>query len=257
MSLGVNFSKFRSQLEGVLNKANLLSAEQKEIILNQAQTIFDAANASKQTDGSEEVLDDNELDNAARILKQMISNMLSPSINIKRTPDTGRDDNIQVDKNNSVEMAPIEISYFTEIDSSVKEYLEKDLSYQAYKQEFIDIKTKMKKIENKYGMSITGSYSDLREEFKINKTADQKDYADYKLCIKQFTMQLESYEKIMSEWKDGKAFEVYRRGANVFHNLERITLTNGQRAWKSDEGVFFPYRDGLIGGDPVPKDLIP
>ena len=41
-----------------------------------------------------------------------------------------------------------------------------------------------------------------------------------------------------------------------YTNVERMTLSNGQHVWKSDQGVFYPGANGKIGLDEVPAELL-
>ena len=61
----------------------------------------------------------------------------------------------------------------------------------------------------------------------------------------------------MQNWQNGTIAGDRTIGFKTFTNVKRITLLDGQRAWKCNEGVFYPYYDGLIGGAEVPNKLIP
>lgn len=76
---------------------------------------------------------------------------------------------------------------------------------------------------------------------------------------------LDSYKDVMDKWKDGFKFPAYSMNRNIngrnvinvnYTNLECITLKNGQRAYKTDQGTFYPSHDGNPGNKPVPKELL-
>ncbi len=69
------------------------------------------------------------------------------------------------------------------------------------------------------------------------------------ILIRMHRKNLDSYKKVMASWKDGplSSGAFVQRGTYLFTNIERITLTNGQHAYKSNLGFFYPHSDGLIG----------
>lgn len=76
---------------------------------------------------------------------------------------------------------------------------------------------------------------------------------------------LESYKNVMDKWNDGFKFPAYSMNHNIngsnllnvnYTNLECITLKNGQRAYKTDQGTFYPSSDGNPGNKPVPEELL-
>lgn len=60
----------------------------------------------------------------------------------------------------------------------------------------------------------------------------------------------------MATWQDGYYADFYSVNASTFTNVERITLPNGQRAYKSDQGVFYPGPNGRPFPRKVPEELI-
>ena len=116
--------------------------------------------------------------------------------------------------------------------------------------------TKMKVIEEKYNVTRGNLSSELSIPFN---TQDSDDYTELKMKYKMYKPKLDEYVKEMNNWKDGPLGNesFLQRGTVKFTNLERITLKNGQRAWKCNEGVFYPYIDGKIGGPRVEDALIP
>lgn len=263
----MNFDTFKNRLDKTLANMNFLSTYNKEKIQNHYQLIFDTANITKQTDGSEEILDKNELKIAQDLFVKLVSlissgcdirNLIKQYSTKQTEQPTENSTQFSISEiENNEEITPETVPFFTNVNNKTKEYLSNDSTYQSYKLQYGKLKAQMTEIETKYGMAITGNIpNDIREEFKITNNDDEDKYSDYKLNKKLFSRQLENYEKIMANWQDGPYQDYYRRETKEFHNVERITLKNGQRAWKSDEGIFFPYRDGLIGGQRVPEELL-
>ena len=61
----------------------------------------------------------------------------------------------------------------------------------------------------------------------------------------------------MANWVDGPAeWSLVERNGMRWTNLERITLSNGQRAWKTDQGVFYPGPDGMPGYNKVSEEYL-
>ena len=153
---------------------------------------------------------------------------------------------------------PVEVSNNAYVDAATQEYLANDAIYQDYMKQYNELKSKMAEIENKYNMNITGNPNqDMREYFKITDTDVWLKYSEYISQAKRFASNLDSYEEVMTNWKDGSKLGFLNRNGKTFDNVEAITLLDGQRAWKSDEGVFYPYVDGKIGGAKVPEKLRP
>ena len=115
----------------------------------------------------------------------------------------------------------------------------------------------MKEIETKYNVT----RGDLSSELNIPSEDPEvmRKYSMLSLNYKIYAPMLNEYRTEMENWQDGPLGEnnSFNRNGQVYTNLERITLKNGQHAWKSNEGVFYPYWDGQIGKDEVPKELIP
>lgn len=91
------------------------------------------------------------------------------------------------------------------------------------------------------------------------------DYSSNKFLYGSIKKDYDSYKKIMDNWKNGSKSKDYSANRNVngrnilsvnYTNIECITLKNGQRAYKTDQGTFYPYNDGNPGNKPVPEDLL-
>ena len=98
---------------------------------------------------------------------------------------------------------------------------------------------------------------------KVLETASHslpwREKAQMELLVESMKDDLKNYQSIMDNWTDGYKWDAWKTGnGTTFTHVEAITLTNGRRAYKSDQGVFYPARDGNIGGDKVEnKKLIP
>lgn len=105
---------------------------------------------------------------------------------------------------------------------------------------------KMQAIEREYNIT-RGSFSSA---FNL---PDEKydEYRELSTSYERYAPMINDYIKEMNEWKDGPAYEIQQRGRVTFTNVERITLKNGQHAWKSNEGVFYPFINGKIGNERV------
>ena len=80
-----------------------------------------------------------------------------------------------------------------------------------------------------------------------------------KLSLKRdfYSQQLHSYLTELTNWQDGFAWDTFNRNGNVFTNVSRVTLSNGQPAYKCDQGYFYPDFDGKIGVAKIPEELLP
>ena len=141
----------------------------------------------------------------------------------------------------------------------LEEFLANDTTYQEYQSKLTDIDTRMAEIEQKYGMPKVrdnakgrpqiGS-SGFSAQFNIFGQPEQDEYSTLGLRYKTLNKMLEQYKTVMQDWTDGPTGEnsVFKRNTETYTNLERITLKDGRRAWKTDQGIFLPAPDGMPGG---------
>ena len=144
------------------------------------------------------------------------------------------------------------------VDNKPQKYcIDNDKTYKKYQKELSELDVKMKVIEEKYNVT----RGVLRTELNIPMDSqDSDDYSKLRMQYKRYQPMLTKYVKEMENWKDGSLGKesFYKRGTVMFTNLERITLKDGQRAWRCNEGVFYPFVDGTIGGPRVQDEsLIP
>ena len=90
----------------------------------------------------------------------------------------------------------------------------------------------------------------------VNEEDDAR-YFEAKFIYESYTIDLPNYEQEMANWVDGPAeWSLVERNGMSWTNLERITLSNGQRAWKTDQGVFYPGPDGMPGYNKVSEEYL-
>lgn len=137
---------------------------------------------------------------------------------------------------------------------STEEYLAKDTHYQGYSNQLETENKYMSTIENKYKFT----RGDLMGNLNINDSNDMDKYNETQMKSKILDSNLKAYKNEMTNWKDGSLGEksFYSINGHNFTNLERITLQNGQRAWKSNEGCFYPGPNGQPGFEKVEENLI-
>ncbi|MBP3820179.1 hypothetical protein J6G99_00875 [bacterium] len=144
-------------------------------------------------------------------------------------------------------------------DQQLKEYLDNDSSYQAYSKKFDDMDKRMAELENKAGID-RNKRADLNI-FNLS-SEEQKEYSSLSLQYRSLKNDLEDYRNNMRNWQNDKKFVNVIASINNYTqewtNVETITLKNGQHAYKSDQGVFYPGPNGrlTLGSRPVPKELL-
>jgi len=138
------------------------------------------------------------------------------------------------------------------------EYLANDKKYQEYKGIVDEIDAAMKVYEDQYDVTRGDQSSQLNIALYGDEDA-MTDYIKLSVLYSTYAPMLDEYRAEMAEWKDGPIGErsYFNRNGREYNNLERITLKDGQRAWRSDQGVFYPYIDGKIGNKTVPAELVP
>ena len=116
--------------------------------------------------------------------------------------------------------------------NNLQAYLEKDKAFREYVSYVKDLSTQMK--------NATGN--------EFVKLSLKRDF---------YSQQLHSYLTELTNWQDGFAWDTFNRNGNVFTNVSRVTLSNGQPAYKCDQGYFYPDFDGKIGVAKIPEELLP
>lgn len=172
-------------------------------------------------------------------------------------------------------------------EEKLNEYLAQDANYQRLNNQLSQMDARMKEIEQKYNFErdntlenfLSGNLessvkrnsknhtfadfdldnhfdSDLARMKALDGKPEKDEYADLNLKYSSRKSDLNEYKKRMQNWQDGVKYAVVQRGPHLFTNVELITLKNGQHAYKSDRGHFFPDFDGGISLNPVPAELL-
>jgi len=139
------------------------------------------------------------------------------------------------------------------------EFLANDTIYQGYNNQLSNMDARMSEIEAKYDMPrIRDRFKDKPKfgsaewnaTFNISDKPEQDEYTKLGLNYSFLNSMLGKYKTVMQNWVDGPSGEnsYFRRNATTYTNLERITLPDGRRAWKTDQGTFLPAPDGMPGG---------
>lgn len=91
-------------------------------------------------------------------------------------------------------------------------------------------------------------------------------YRSDKFMYDSLKRDFDSYTEIMTNWQDGTVVPEHTKTRTInghtvlnvnYTNVETITLKNGERAYKTDQGTFYPFRDGTPGEEKVPEELLP
>ena len=91
-------------------------------------------------------------------------------------------------------------------------------------------------------------------------------YRGDKFAYDSLKRDFDSYTEIMTNWQDGTIAPEHTKTRTInghtvlnvnYTNVETITLKNGERAYKTDQGTFYPFRDGTPGEEKVPEELLP
>ena len=165
--------------------------------------------------------------------------------------------------------------------AEIQEYLKKDENYKEWQQYYDKAYSRIFEISQKYGLEAT---SIELAKSKISNSEDLQEYVSLLNTLYNERNSLSKYEEEVANWQDGPLprntaklvrwhgetegigsnYAEFMKGDRVlvqhngrlYSNVERITLKNGQHAWKSDQGVFYMWSNGKIGLDEVPKELI-
>lgn len=161
----------------------------------------------------------------------------------------------------------------------VDEYLKRDENYQMHKEIYNTLKSEFVQIGRKYDVA-PGDIDDAKK--KITNPEDLQNYISAMNTIYNERNSLAAYRNEMENWQDGPLDrrnlvrrngeatgtggnynEIFRdnqiivyNNSKQYTNVERMTLSNGQHVWKSDQGVFYPGANGKIGLDEVPAELL-
>lgn len=140
----------------------------------------------------------------------------------------------------------------------LEEFLASDTTYQGYSAKLEQIDSRMTEIETLYKMPRVREQSefevdDVSATLNIVGKPESNEYTKLGLGYKLLKRNLEEYKTVMQDWVDGPVGEnsYYRINSMVFTNLERITLADGRRAWKTDQGTFLPASNGMPGGKKI------
>lgn len=161
----------------------------------------------------------------------------------------------------------------------IDEYLKRDENYQMHKEIYNTLKSEFVQIGRKYDVT-PGDIDDAKK--KITNPEDLQNYISAMNTIYNERNSLAAYRNEMENWQDGPLDrrnlvrrngeatgtggnynEIFRdnqiivyNNSKQYTNVERMTLSNGQHVWKSDQGVFYPGVNGKIGLDEVPAELL-
>ncbi len=144
----------------------------------------------------------------------------------------------------------------------LEEFLASDTTYQGYSAKLEQIDSRMTEIETLYKMPrVRDQFEDKPEfgtddmfaTFNIIGKPESDEYTKLGIGYKLLKRNLEEYKTVMQDWTDGPCGEnsFYRINSMEFTNLERVTLADGRRAWKTDQGTFLPASNGMPGGTKV------
>lgn len=137
-------------------------------------------------------------------------------------------------------------------------YLAQDTVYQGFLRVQNSVNSRIAELEERYGITPGDDFG----VFQITDQNDKSDYTRYGLLRGTLIDNLNAYKTTMQNWQDGIKFTEVSwtatgRGTHVYTNVESITLPNGQKAYKTDQGTFFPRENGKIGDQKVPENLLP
>ena len=152
----------------------------------------------------------------------------------------------------------IQTAKATAAQSQARTYtLETDPFYEALTAQISQLDESMRQFESAYNIT----RGDIRSELNGVGKDGYSEYSSNSLIYKQLQRDESNYKQVMSEWQDGQKLTAYTRSINGqqrvdYTNIERITLSNGQRAYRTDQGTFYPGTNGMPGSQPVPEELL-
>lgn len=141
----------------------------------------------------------------------------------------------------------------------LEEFLANDTTYQGYDAQLTRMDNRMSEIEAKYDMprirdifhdELKFGSEEWSAQFNIVDKPENREYTSLGVNYTSLHHDLNNYKKVMQNWVDGPCGEksYFQRNNTRYTNLERITLNDGRRAWKTDQGTFLPASDGMPGG---------
>lgn len=156
-------------------------------------------------------------------------------------------------------VSPVKVMQGPLTPEQLEEFLANDTTYQEYDAQLTRMDDRMTEIETQYGMPrVRDKFKDkpkfgtdaLRAAFNIFDKPEQDEYTRLGLDYSFLHKSLDRYKTVMQDWTDGPCGEnsFFQRNSTMYTNLERITLEDGRRAWKTDQGTFLPASDGMPGG---------
>lgn len=156
-------------------------------------------------------------------------------------------------------VSPVKVMQGPLTPEQLEEFLANDTTYQEYDAQLTRMDDRMTEIETQYGMPrVRDKFKDKpkmgtdawRATFNIFDKPEQDEYTRLGLDYSFLHKSLDRYKTVMQDWTDGPCGEksFFQRNSTMYTNLERITLEDGRRAWKTDQGTFLPAPDGMPGG---------
>lgn len=136
-----------------------------------------------------------------------------------------------------------------------------DKTYKTLDSELKRLQAEISKFEKENNIS-------ENDRFSKSKAMLADGYSDYRMnkhIYENLKDDFESYKKVMDNWQDGKKSPAFTANRTVngqtllnvnYTNIECITLKNGQKAYKTDQGTFYPYQNGNPGQQKVPDELL-
>ncbi len=166
--------------------------------------------------------------------------------------------------------APLKTSSENE---QLEAYLEKDSTFQKYNNILLNMKDEIDALKQQYGIIDNTIDRDTNWKEHLDIEADNlrkyigmsdEDRSKYDY-YKELKADLSSYKNLMKNWQNGRKANKFDCTKSVngyilkdvhYTNVTLITLKNGERAYKADQGTFYPDRDGYPSKKSVPADLI-
>lgn len=134
-----------------------------------------------------------------------------------------------------------------EQEQKLNEYLAQDKIYQGFKGKSDRLNASLEALRQKYN---------VQSNLELGRYGGQE-LLDQITFIEMLDSDVKEYRTVMANWKDGFAWGRYSAtGVGTYTNVERITLKDGQRAYKTDQGTFYPNADGNPGSIRVKEELL-
>jgi hypothetical protein len=128
-----------------------------------------------------------------------------------------------------------------------------DSMYQEMTNGLQTLENRLRSFEQQHNMTTRGALNQSASLAEFDsKTQYQRDLMRYN----SLKNSMESYKKIMDNWQNGEKISFWNLSGVNFTNIECITLKDGKRAYKTDQGTFYPDYNGRIGKNKVPQELL-